>query len=134
MAHTLRLKRSLNLDKLRLFYFVTSEGEVFLNDRPTVEIAKTLLFNCRPDCLVVGGSAPGHNPGPELIRTVKEAVGEVPVVCGTGCRLENVADILAAGNGAFVGTTFKWDGKFENPIDAARVKAFMDRVKEIRKD
>lgn len=134
VAHTLRLKRSLNLDKLRLFYFVTSEGEVFLNDRPTVEIAKTLLFNCRPDCLVVGGSAPGDNPGPELIRTVKQAVGEVPVLCGTGCRLENVADILAAGNGVFVGTTFKRDGKFENPIDAARVKAFMDRVKEIRKD
>lgn len=133
VAHTLRLKRGLGLDKLRLFYFVTSEGEVFLNDRPTAEIAKTLLFNCRPDALVVGGSAPGHNPGPELIQTVKQAVGEVPVVCGTGCKLENVAGILAAGNGAFVGTTFKRDGKFENPIDAARVKMFMDRVKEIRK-
>lgn len=134
VAHTLRLKRGLGLDKLRLFYFVTSEGEVFLNDRTTVDIAKTLLFNCRPDCLVVGGSAPGQTPGPELIRTVRQAVGEVPVVCGTGCRLENVADILAAGNGAFVGTTFKQDGKFENSVDAVRVKRFMDRVREIRKD
>lgn len=134
VAHTLRLKRSLGLDKLRMFYFVTSEGEVFLNDRSTVDMAKTLLFNCRPDCLVVGGSAPGQTPGPELVRTVKQAVGEVPVVCGTGCKPENVADILAAGNGAFVGTTFKKDGKFENAIDAARVKQFMDRVKEIRKD
>jgi len=134
VARTLRLKRALGLDQLRLFYFVTSEGEVFLNDRPTVEIAKTLLFNCRPDALVVGGSAPGQNPGPELLRTVKQAVGEVPVVCGTGCRPDNVAEILAAGNGAFVGTALKRDGKFENSVDAARVKAFMDRVKEIRKD
>ena len=133
VAHTLRLKRSLGLDGLKLFYFVTSEGEVFLNDRPTVEIAKTLLFNCRPDCLVVGGSAPGHAPGPELIRTVKQAVGEVPVVCGTGCRLENAAEILAAGNGAFVGTTFKREGRFEAPVDAARVKRFMDDVREVRK-
>lgn len=134
VSRTLRLKRNLGLDKLRLFYFVTSEGEVFLNDRSTVEIAKTLLFNCRPDCLVVGGSAPGRNPSPELVRTVKQAVGQTPVVCGTGCRLDNVADILAAGDGAFVGTTFKKDGKFENAIDAVRVKQFMDRVKEVRKD
>ena len=134
MAHTLRLKRSLGLDRLRLFYFATSEGEVFLNDRSTVDIAKTLLFNCRPDALVVGGSTPGQTPSPELIRTVRQAVGQVPVVCGTGCRLDNVADILAEGDGAFVGTTFKKDGKFENSVEAVRVRQFMDRVEEIRKD
>ena len=61
-------------------------------------------------------------------------MGEVPVVCGTGCRLENAAEILAAGNGAFVGTTFKREGRFEAPVDAARVKRFMDHVREVRKD
>ncbi len=55
-------------------------------------------------------------------------------MCGTGCRLDNVADILAAGDGAFVGTTFKKDGKFENSVEAVRVRQFMDRVEEIRKD
>lgn len=134
VAHTLRLKKALGLDALRLFYFVTSEGEVFLNDRSTVDIAKTLLFNCHPDCLVVGGSAAGENPGTQLLQAVRGAANGVPVVCGTGCRLNNVEEILAAGDGAFVGTTFKRDGKFENPVDAARVRAFMDRVRAFRKD
>ena len=41
------------------------------------------------------------------------------------CRIK-VAD------GAVVGTTFKYNGKFENQTDKARVKEFMDKVKSIR--
>lgn len=134
VAHTLRLKKALGLDSLRLFYFVTSEGEVFLNDRSTLDITKTLLFNCHPDCLVVGGSAAGENPGARLVSDIRAAADGVPVVCGTGCRLENVQEILAAGDGAFVGTTFKKDGKFENPIDIERVREFMNCVRAFRND
>ena len=39
---------------------------------------------------------------------------------------------LAVSDGAVVGSTFKVDGKFENPVDPARVKAFMDKVKSLR--
>ena len=124
--------RDRGLDGLKLFYFVTSEGEVFLNDRSTPDITKSLLFNCRPDALVVGGSAAGENPGPELLRRVRAVADGIPVVCGTGCRMDNVEQVLAAGDGAFVGTTFKVDGKFDNPVDAMRVSAFMDRVRQIR--
>lgn len=134
VAHTLRLKKSLDLDQLKLFYFATSEGEVYLNDRSTLDITKTLMFNCHPDCIVVGGSVAGENPGAEAVKKVRDITGDIPVVCGTGCRADNVEEILNAGNGAFVGTTFKKDGKFENPVDQHRVKAFMDIVHEFRKD
>lgn len=53
------MKAALRLDELKLFYFVTSEGEVYLNDRSYPDIAKSMLFNCRPDALVVGGAAAG---------------------------------------------------------------------------
>lgn len=132
VSKTLRLKRALGLQELKLFHFVTSEGEVYLNDRTTEEITKSLLFNCRPDALVVGGSAPGDNPGAGKVADIQAAAPEVPVFCGTGCKLENVGDILEAGQGAFVGTTFKKDGKIENPIDADRVKVFMEKVRRIR--
>ncbi|WP_272950406.1 BtpA/SgcQ family protein [Sinorhizobium meliloti] len=35
-------------------------------------------------------------------------------------------------DGAVVGSTFKIDGVFENAVDPARVKSFMDKVKLIR--
>ncbi|MCI6705093.1 MAG: hypothetical protein MR458_08375 [Erysipelotrichaceae bacterium] len=40
---------------------------------------------------------------------------------------------LSVADGAVCATTFKVDGKFENPVDEARVKEFMDIVKEFRK-
>ena len=134
VAKTLRLKSALRLDDLKLFYFVTSEGEVYLNDRSTVDITKSMLFNCRPDALVVGGAAAGVGPGGELLQEVRAVAKGVPVVCGTGCKKETVAQILQNCDGAFVGTTFKKDGVFENRVDAQRVKAFMDAVKEMRGD
>ena len=67
-----------------------------------------------------------------LEEQVRAAAGKVPVVCGTGCRRETVAQILQNCDGAFVGTTFKKDGVFENRVDARRVKEFMDTVKQMR--
>lgn len=134
VAHTLRLKRALGLHDLRLFYFVTSEGEVYLNDRSVTDITQSLIFNCRPDCLVVGGSAAGQTPGADTLREVAAVSQGTPVVCGTGCRETNVAEILSACNGAFVGTTFKKDGAFQNPVDAERVRRFMNCVHAVRKD
>ena len=51
----------------------------------------------------------------------------------TGVKIDNVQDYLAVVDGAFVGTSFKKEGKFRNQIDGERVKAFMDKVKELRK-
>ena len=37
-AHTMRRKAALRLDDLKLFHFITSEGEVYLNDRTTADM------------------------------------------------------------------------------------------------
>lgn len=132
IAKTLRRRRYLERNDLKLFYFVNSEGEVYLNDRPMEEITKTMIFNCRPEALVVAGGMAGVNPENSLLTRVKGAAGDVPVFCGTGCRTENIEQILAISDGAFVGTTFKKEGGFGNPIEYERVKAFMDKVREIR--
>lgn len=132
IAKTLRLKNAYRLDDLKLFYFITSEGDACVGDRKTEDMAKSLLFNCRPDAMVVGGIAAGCGPDIELLERVGTAAGDTPIICGTGCKLENMEEILSRCQGAFVGSAFKRDGKFDNPIDVARVKAFMDAVKKWR--
>ena len=69
-----------------------------------------------------------------LLDTVKAAVPEAKVYANTGCNSKTITEKLAYIDGAFVGTTFKEDGKFENHVDEARVKEFMDIVKATRKD
>jgi predicted TIM-barrel enzyme len=60
---------------------------------------------------------------------VKEAVPETPVFANTGVRPDNAAEQLSIADGAIVGTTFKYDGKFENHVDEKRVRFFMDRLR-----
>ncbi|MDD3402003.1 MAG: BtpA/SgcQ family protein [Hespellia sp.] len=133
VAKTLRRRNALGMQQLKLFYFVNSEGEVYLNDRSIEDITKTMIFNCHPEALVVAGGMAGSSPQDLLLKMVKEHSEEsIPVFCGTGCRLENIEQIFQIADGAFVGTTFKKDGDFEAGIDYERVKKFMDKVRKIR--
>lgn len=66
----MRRKAALRLDDLKLFHFITSGG--YLNDRSTVDVADSLLLNCLPDAMVVGGSAAGRGASGELADEVRE--------------------------------------------------------------
>ena len=68
----MRRKTALRLDDLKLFYFITSEGGVYLDDRTTADIADSLLFNCLPDAMVIGSSAAGRGASGELADEVRE--------------------------------------------------------------
>ncbi len=117
---------------LRLFFNIVPEAAKYLGDRDISEIARTTVFNHRPDALCVSGLTAGAETDSQVLLKVKKAAGDTAVFCNTGCRIENVDRQLAHSDGAIVGTTFKVDGKFENPVDRNRVKAFMDKVKSIR--
>ena len=41
---------------------------------------------------------------------------------------------MSIADGAVVATTFKYDGIFNNQVDVKRVKAFMNKVKDFRKN
>ena len=47
-------------------------GEVYLDDRTTADIADSLLFNCLPDAMVIGSSAAGRGASGELADEVRE--------------------------------------------------------------
>ncbi len=117
---------------LRLLYNIVPEAARYLADRDIAEIARTTVFNHRPDALCVSGLTAGAETDAQVLLKVKQAVPDTAVFSNTGCRIDNIERQLAHADGAVVGTTFKVDGKFENPVDRKRVKAFMDKVKSIR--
>ena len=108
------------------------EAARYLTDRSIESIAKTTVFNCRPDVLCVSGATAGSATDPEVLRRAKGAVGQTPVFANTGCRPDTIENLLRIADGAVVGTYFKVDGKFENLTDAARVREFMDVVHAFR--
>ena len=131
VGETVRHKARLAPD-LRMLFNIVPEAASYLGNRGIVDIARSTVFNNRPDALCVSGLTAGVEPDSQVLGAVKQAVPEAVVFCNTGCRVDNIERQLAVSDGAVVGSTFKVDGRFENPVDPARVKAFMDKVRSLR--
>jgi hypothetical protein len=124
----IRHQHAIGAAGVRLFFNIVPEAAQYLANRDVVEIARSTVFNHRPDALCVSGLVAGSQTDPKILRRVKETVPGTPVFTNTGVRLENVAEQLEIADGAVVGTTFKFEGKFENHVDERRVKEFMAKV------
>ncbi|MBX3029900.1 MAG: BtpA/SgcQ family protein [Chloroflexi bacterium] len=117
---------------VRLLFNIVPEAAAYLAPRDVADIARSTVFNARPDALCVSGLTAGVSTSVDALRTVKAAVPSTVVFANTGVRLENVQEQLSVADGAVVGSTFKVDGDTWNPVDPARVAAFMARVREVR--
>jgi membrane complex biogenesis BtpA family protein len=131
-GETIRHQHAIGAGDVKLLFNIVPEAAVYLGDRDIGEIARSTVFNCRPDGLCVSGLTAGTEVDSEVLRVVKNAVPETVVLANTGVKLGNVVDQLAIADGAVVGTTFKEGGKTFNPVDESRVREFMMRAKEIR--
>ena len=117
---------------VRLLFNIVPESAVYLGQRALTDIARSTVFVARPDGLCVSGLAAGAETPFESLKQVKEAVPETPVFANTGVRLSNIEQMLAVADGTITGTTFKREGYIWNEVDVQRVRAFMDKVREVR--
>jgi hypothetical protein len=129
---TVRHQRMIKAENVKLLFNIVPEAAKYLGQRDLVEVAKSTVFNHRPDALCVSGLTAGAETDAQVLNQVKEAVPSTVVFANTGVRLTNVEEQLSISDGAVVGTAFKVDGKFENHVDQERVREFMDKVKSIR--
>ena len=132
MPEVARHKQSVGAEDVKLLFNIVPEAAKYLTERDIQQVAKTTVFNCRPDALCVSGLTAGSETDSEILKQVKDVAAHTPVFANTGCRLNNIEKQLSIADGAVVGTTFKRDGKFENEVDESRVKEFMDVVNSFR--
>lgn len=127
-----RHKARLGQDNLKMLFNIVPEAAKYLVDRNIEDIAKSTVFNCRPDVLCVSGMTAGVSADMGVLHRVKNAVPNTAVFANTGCRVNTIEEIFKIADGAVVGTTFKKDGKFENRVERPRVVEFMDKVNSVR--
>lgn len=81
------------------------------------------------DAVVVTGNATGDPVAPADLHTVRSAIGNHPLVIGSGLNVANASAQLAIADGAIVGTAFKRRGVEPNePVDPDLVAALMAEV------
>ncbi|MCC3373233.1 BtpA/SgcQ family protein [Cohnella sp. REN36] len=133
VGETVRHQRSIGAENVKLLFNIVPEAAKYVADRDIESVAKSTVFNNRPDALCVSGLTAGARTDSQILERVKNAVPETVVLANTGVRRDNLVEQLTIADGAVVGTAFKEDGIFEKQVDQARVKAFMDDVKAFRK-
>lgn len=129
-----RLKHNLGIDEFKLIHYLIPESAADLGGRDPISIMKPTYFLNKPDGIAVAGMVAGQKVDVSTLKTCRDAYPDAVLFAATGVKIENVQDYLEVVDGAFVGTNFKKDGQFRNQIDEQRVKAFMDKVKELRKN
>ena len=132
VGETVRHQYQIGAENVKLLFNIVPEAAKYMADRDIESIAKSTVFNNRPDALCVSGLTAGAETDASILKKVKDVVPETVVLANTGVRLSNLEQQLSIADGAVTGTTFKVDGKFENPVDQSRVKEFMDKVKKFR--
>jgi membrane complex biogenesis BtpA family protein len=129
-----RHQHNIGAEKVKLLFNIVPEASNYLADRDEIDIARSTVFNTHPDALCVSALTAGMEVNTQILEKVKNAVPDTVVLVNNGLRMENLSAQLSVADGGVVGTTFKFDGKFENHVDECRVKAFMDKVKAFRKN
>lgn len=81
------------------------------------------------DGVIITGSATGKAAAKDEVKRAKTA-GRIPVIVGSGITPENAADYARA-DAWVIGSSIKFDGFWENPLDPDRLKAMVNARKEV---
>ncbi len=131
-GEVVRHQHRIHAGAVRLFFNIVPESAVYLTDRALEDIARSTVFNTRPDVLCISGLIAGAATPTDLIRRVKAVVPMTPVFANTGVKLSNLDEQLSAADGIIVGTAFKRDGQIWNEVDPQRVVEFMQTARTLR--
>jgi membrane complex biogenesis BtpA family protein len=92
-------------------------------ERPLVDEAKEAVGRGLADAVIVTGSGTGVSVADVDLADARRA--GAPVLAGSGVDERTVAAVLAAADGAIVGTATKVDGQTTAPVDPHRARAIV---------
>ena len=127
-----RMRRNLGRTDMKLLFNINAEFAHTLDQRPIALRARSAVFSSLADAILVSGPLTGQAAEASDLRSVAEAVEDVPVFANTGVNIDNVKDVFSVADGCVIGTHFKVDGDTWNPVDGDRVKRFMEVVDSLR--
>lgn len=127
-----RLRHNLHADDIKMIHYVVPESSADIGGRDPLASAKAARFMNMPDGFAVPGATAGQSADLSLLHQLRECMPDMVLVASTGVKYETIEEVFSICDAAFVATSLKKDGVFENPVDRNRVKRFMDKLKVFR--
>lgn len=125
-ASLLRFRRQIGADRVQVWADVKKKhsSHAITADVSIGETAHAAEF-MRADAVIVTGASTGLQPAEDEISEVRRHC-RVPLYLGSGITPANLAAYFSLADGFIVGSTFKRDGRWNEPVDPQRVEAFME--------
>src|SRR5262245_42904867 len=124
-AALLRYRKMIGADRVQVWADVKKKhsSHAITSDVSLGATAEAVEF-MRGDAVIVTGSVTGEAP---KIADVEEARAHcrLPVLLGSGIDADNIADFYKVAEGFIIGSYFKADGHWANPVEAERVKSLI---------
>src|SRR5690625_4204170 len=133
MAHyALRYRKALGIEHVKIFADVETKHAAAIAPRPIEVVARDAAYRAMADALILAGEESAQPPSVENIKIVKEAVPGVPVIIGSGMKVET-ANYLEHADGAVFGYGAKIDDVMNNHVDVEKTKQFVAGVEKAKK-
>jgi hypothetical protein len=128
-AKALRFRARLRAAGIRIFadVHVKHGAHAIVADRPLEELVRDVAF-FDADVMIATGQRTGHAADLDYIRTIRSAA-PLPLLVGSGVNNDNVNELLQVTDGVIVASALKQDGVWWNPVDADRVKRFVQGIR-----
>ena len=82
------------------------------------------------DALIISGVGTGKATDEAEVRQARKGAPGAPLLIGSGVNEQNISSLLTVADGAIVGTSFKVDGKIDNPVEFSRVQRLVALAKK----
>ena len=124
-AEAMRYRSALRAEHVKVFAdsHVKHGAHAITADRSIEELTRDLAF-FDADVIIATGQRTGNSAPVEEIETIGAAT-HLPLLVGSGVTKDNILEILKRTNGVIVASSLKEGGVWWNPVDPARVKAFV---------
>jgi membrane complex biogenesis BtpA family protein len=127
-ADLMRRRTELHAEHIKIIADVDKKHSVRF---PGIDLAThiewTRFFGA--DALIISGRMTGDAPDLGKVREAKALAGDRPIIIGSGADNRNIGAFMSVADGVIVGSSIKYDGQIAQPVDAERVRRFIDAAR-----
>jgi len=128
----MRYRKAISADNVKVYTDIKKKhsSHAITSDVDIVETAHAAEFFLS-DGLIITGSSTGQAVDIRELDALKDTVRQ-PILIGSGITVDNIAEYWDFARAFIVGSHFKEDDYWKNPLSDERLTAFMEKVKFMR--
>lgn len=127
-----RYQKNIGAEHVKVYTYFEAHAGTGMDLRPVEDQVDAGVMNLPIAGVLMGGPRAGLPPQASSLGRLKERFPQVPVILGSGGRVDNIAELLGIADGVIIGTSIKKDGILWNQVDAQRAAAFVKAAAGVR--